>query len=265
MHEFPGLGRERMPPLDEGSLLYMPSLLPSASLTEAQKVIAQQDVAMLTVPEVVSVVGKFGRAESALDPAPIGMIETIVLLKPRHQWRRVPQEQWHSGVAWLDWARPGLAYLWPEERPITKKELLRDLDEKVAILTDNAVADSRFKGQSIVLQSVRSAMCSPLLDSKDEAVGLLYVDNMTATNSFSDEDLQFLVAFSNLENALKAEYTELGNAILGLSQAYAISAESSCKAFRGGSNVTDTPQTVRFFIVTVAPTSIDVNACTGSP
>jgi adenylate cyclase len=72
------------------------------------------------------------------------------------------------------------------------------VDEKVAILTDNAVADSRFKGQSIVLQSVRSAMCSPLLDSKDEAVGLLYVDNMTATNSFSDEDLQFLVAFSNL-------------------------------------------------------------------
>lgn len=72
------------------------------------------------------------------------------------------------------------------------------VEEKVAILTDNAVADARFKGQSIVLQSVRSAMCSPLLNSKDEAVGLLYVDNMTATNSFSDEDLQFLVAFSNL-------------------------------------------------------------------
>ena len=72
------------------------------------------------------------------------------------------------------------------------------VDEKVAILTDNAVADARFKGQSIVLQSVRSAMCSPLMNSKDEAVGLLYVDNMTATNSFSDEDLQFLVAFSNL-------------------------------------------------------------------
>src|SRR6478609_2036487 len=72
------------------------------------------------------------------------------------------------------------------------------VDAKVAILTDNAVADARFKGQSIVLQSVRSAMCSPLLNSKDEAVGLLYVDNMTATNSFSDEDLQFLVAFSNL-------------------------------------------------------------------
>lgn len=72
------------------------------------------------------------------------------------------------------------------------------VEEKVAILTDNAAADSRFKGQSIVLQSVRSAMCSPLIDSRDEAVGLLYVDNMTATNSFSDEDLQFLVAFSNL-------------------------------------------------------------------
>ncbi|MGH7532034.1 MAG: FHA domain-containing protein, partial [Gemmatimonadales bacterium] len=72
------------------------------------------------------------------------------------------------------------------------------VEEKVAILTDNAAADARFKGQSIVLQSVRSAMCSPLIDTKDEAIGLLYVDNMTATNSFSDEDLQFLVAFSNL-------------------------------------------------------------------
>lgn len=72
------------------------------------------------------------------------------------------------------------------------------MEEKVAILTDNAAADARFKGQSIVLQSVRSAMCSPLIDTKDQAIGLLYVDNMTATNSFSDEDLQFLVAFSNL-------------------------------------------------------------------
>ena len=101
---FPGIGQEFMPPLDEGSLLAMPSLLPSASLTEVQDVIARQNRAMLTVPEVKSAVGKYGRAESALDPAPIGMIETIVLLKPEREWRMVEDEDGrrrddHGGIA----------------------------------------------------------------------------------------------------------------------------------------------------------------------
>jgi Cu(I)/Ag(I) efflux system membrane protein CusA/SilA len=79
---FPGIGREFMPPLDEGSFLYMPSLLPSASLSQVQEVLARQDLAIQEVPEVASAVGKAGRVESALDPAPIGMIETNILLKP---------------------------------------------------------------------------------------------------------------------------------------------------------------------------------------
>ena len=70
--------------------------------------------------------------------------------------------------------------------------------ERVAVVSHNAPADARFKGRSIVTQSVRSAMCSPLLDAKDEVLGLLYVDNLSAPGSFSDEDLQFLVAFSGL-------------------------------------------------------------------
>ncbi len=130
---FPGIGREFMPPLDEGSLLYMPSLLPSASLTQAQNVIALQDAAIQEVPEVVSAVGKLGRAESALDPAPITMIETIILLKPEEQWRRVHQERWHSGVGWLNGVRPALDYFWPEERSITKAEILAELQAKTAI------------------------------------------------------------------------------------------------------------------------------------
>ena len=76
--------------------------------------------------------------------------------------------------------------------------------------------------------------------------------------------LGLVVAFSNLENAIKTEYTELGNAILGLSQAYAISTESSCKAYKQGSNVTDAPATLRFFVSGVNPTPIDVNPCDGS-
>ena len=84
---FPGLGQEFMPALDEGSLLYMPSLLPQAGLSETLDVTKRQNAAMMTVPEVAKVVGKLGRAESALDPAPVGMLETIVQLKPKSQWR----------------------------------------------------------------------------------------------------------------------------------------------------------------------------------
>ena len=72
------------------------------------------------------------------------------------------------------------------------------MQERVAVVSQNAPADARFKGQSIVLQSVRSAMCSPLMASGDRVLGLLYVDNLTTTNTFTDEDLQFLVAFSGL-------------------------------------------------------------------
>lgn len=84
---FQGIGSEFMPTLEEGSLLYMPVLLPSTSLTEVQRIMAWQDKAMSQVPEVESVAGKLGRAETATDPAPVEMIETTIMLKPRSQWR----------------------------------------------------------------------------------------------------------------------------------------------------------------------------------
>lgn len=130
---FPGIGREFMPPLDEGSFLYMPSILPSGSLTIAEEVIKQQDIAIRTVPEVRDVVGKVGRAESSLDPAPISMIETIVTLKPEDDWRTMPQPRWHSEQAWLNWCRPALRSVWPEERRITKAEILEELNRQAAI------------------------------------------------------------------------------------------------------------------------------------
>lgn len=87
-HEFPGLGREFMPPLDEGSFLYMPTIMPHAGITPALEVIAAQDRAIRAIPEVDSVVGKIGRAETAIDPAPISMIETVILYKT--EYRRDP-------------------------------------------------------------------------------------------------------------------------------------------------------------------------------
>jgi Cu(I)/Ag(I) efflux system membrane protein CusA/SilA len=77
-----GLGREFMPTLNEGSLLFMPVLLPSTSLTEVKGIIAWQDRVIAELPEVASVGGKLGRAETATDPAPVEMIETTIMLKP---------------------------------------------------------------------------------------------------------------------------------------------------------------------------------------
>ncbi len=81
------LGSEFMPPLDEGDLLYMPSAYPGISIGKARELLQQTDKLIRTVPEVESVFGKIGRAETATDPAPLTMIETTVRLKPRNQWR----------------------------------------------------------------------------------------------------------------------------------------------------------------------------------
>jgi copper/silver efflux system protein len=81
------LGREFMPPLDEGSLLFMPVAMPDVSNSEIKRIMQVQDKLMLTVPEVQNVLGKAGRASTATDNAPISMIETIVLLKPENEWR----------------------------------------------------------------------------------------------------------------------------------------------------------------------------------
>ena len=82
----PGIGQEFMPPLDEGDFLYMPSVLPAGSLNTVMDVMQKQDVQFGQIPEVRLVVGKLGRVESPLDPAPVGMIETMILLKPRSEW-----------------------------------------------------------------------------------------------------------------------------------------------------------------------------------
>ncbi|MFN7117288.1 MAG: efflux RND transporter permease subunit [Saprospiraceae bacterium] len=81
------LGTEFMPPLDEGSLLFMPVTLPDVSNTEAKRLLQVQDKIIKSVPEVENVLGKAGRASTATDNSPISMIETIILLKPRHEWR----------------------------------------------------------------------------------------------------------------------------------------------------------------------------------
>jgi len=84
-HAFPGLGKEFMPDLDEGSFLYMPTTMPHASIGESMDALRKQDMAIHAIPEVDSVVGKIGRAESPLDPAPISMVETIISYKSEYR------------------------------------------------------------------------------------------------------------------------------------------------------------------------------------
>lgn len=108
---FPGLGKEFMPALDEGSFLFMPTTMPHASIGEATEVLQKQDQAIAAIPEVELVVGKLGRAESALDSAPISMFETLIQYKPEYtldangdwvrQWRdhiRSPDDIWQEIV-----------------------------------------------------------------------------------------------------------------------------------------------------------------------
>ncbi|MFC1707292.1 efflux RND transporter permease subunit, partial [Planctomycetota bacterium] len=83
-HMLPGLGKEFMPPLDEGSYLFMPTTMPHASIGEALDVLQKLDMAIAAIPEVDSVVGKIGRVESALDPAPISMVETVITYVPEY-------------------------------------------------------------------------------------------------------------------------------------------------------------------------------------
>ncbi|MGH7537816.1 MAG: adenylate/guanylate cyclase domain-containing protein [Gemmatimonadales bacterium] len=86
------------------------------------------------------------------------------------------------------------------------------VDDRVAILSDNAAADDRFKGKSILIQSVRSAMCTPLMGSDQKVLGILYVDNQTAIQSFTDEDLEFLMTFGGL-TAVAIENSQLSERI----------------------------------------------------
>jgi Cu(I)/Ag(I) efflux system membrane protein CusA/SilA len=82
------IGSEFMPPLDEGSILFMPVMLPNVSITEAKRILQVQDKIIAGFPEVSQVLGKVGRAETSTDPAPLSMIESIILLKPKSEWRQ---------------------------------------------------------------------------------------------------------------------------------------------------------------------------------
>jgi Cu(I)/Ag(I) efflux system membrane protein CusA/SilA len=121
------LGSEFMPPLDEGALLFMPTTLPGISVTEAQRLMQTQDRILMSFPEVLSVLGKAGRAETSTDPAPLSMMETIVLLKPKSEWRKVPT--WYD--EWPRWTRRFTERITPDH--ISTDQLEAEMDSALRI------------------------------------------------------------------------------------------------------------------------------------
>jgi Cu(I)/Ag(I) efflux system membrane protein CusA/SilA len=123
------LGSEFMPPLNEGTILYMPTTLPGISVSEAQTILQHQDQMIRAFPEVERVFGKAGRAETSTDPAPFSMMETTVMLKPPSEWRF--KKQWYSNWA-PDWLKKHvLSRVAPEH--ISWDELIAELDQNVRL------------------------------------------------------------------------------------------------------------------------------------
>ncbi|HVT45273.1 MAG TPA: CusA/CzcA family heavy metal efflux RND transporter [Thermoanaerobaculia bacterium] len=121
------LGSEFMPPLNEGSILYMPTTLPGISVTEAGALLQRQDRILKQIPEVERVFGKAGRAETSTDPAPFSMMETVIVLRPKDQWRA--RERWYSG--WPEFTKPLFRPLWPDT--ISWEQLVNEMNEKLTL------------------------------------------------------------------------------------------------------------------------------------
>jgi len=121
------LGSEFMPPLDEGALLFMPTTLPGISVAEAQRLMQAQDRILMRFPEVERVLGKAGRAETSTDPAPFSMMETVISLKPKSQWRKVAT--WYDN--WPQWTKALCAHITPDH--ISTDQLVTEMNDALRI------------------------------------------------------------------------------------------------------------------------------------
>ena len=122
------LGSESMPPLDEGAILYMPTTLPGVSIRQAEQLLQVSDHILRQFPEVDRVLGKAGRAETATDPAPLSMLETVVILKPRAAWRHV--DTWYSSWA-AEWGKNIFRHVTPDT--ISTDELVSQMNAALRI------------------------------------------------------------------------------------------------------------------------------------
>jgi copper/silver efflux system protein len=126
--KFVSLGSEFMPPMNEGAILYMPTSLPGISIAQAKRVLQATDLILKQFPEVDQVLGKAGRAETATDPAPLSMLETLITLKDRSQWRHV--DTWYSSWA-PEWAKRIFRHITPDT--ISQEQLIDDMQAAIHV------------------------------------------------------------------------------------------------------------------------------------
>jgi Cu(I)/Ag(I) efflux system membrane protein CusA/SilA len=125
---FRNLGSEFMPPLDEETLFYMPTTMPGISITEAQQLLQTTDAIIKKFPEVDRVLGKAGRADTSTDPAPLSMLETVIILKPKAEWRQT--DTWYSDWA-PEWLKGSFRLITPDH--ISREDLVEQLNEALRI------------------------------------------------------------------------------------------------------------------------------------
>ena len=179
-----GFGREFMPPLDEGSLLFMPVLLPQTALGEVKRILSWQDKVLRDTPEVASVGGKLGRAESATDPAPVEMIETTIVLKP--EW--IPTNRivlgfipWPTVVRNPEW-REGMTTAQLRQELMDKMTLipgyvpgfLQPIENRILMLSTGIRAQVGVKllGDSLDTLNAKALEAARILESIPGAVGV---------------------------------------------------------------------------------------------
>jgi Cu(I)/Ag(I) efflux system membrane protein CusA/SilA len=198
------LGREFMPPLNEGTLLYMPTSVPSVSRQEIFRIINLQDRILKQFPEVETVFGKAGRAETATDPAPFSMIETWITLKPESEWRKVRVERFYSRWNLPEPIKEVLRRVFPEERRITFTELLREMDRAVWVPGLSNMWTMPIKGR---IDMITTGIQTPL--------GIkIYGDDIATLNRIAQEIEQLLKDVPGImsvfgERAVKATYVEI--------------------------------------------------------
>jgi len=122
------IGSEFMPSVEEGSLLYMPTTMPGISIAESQKLLQVTDRILKGFPEVDHVIGKTGRADTATDPAPLSMLETVIVLKPQSEWRKT--QTWYSSWA-PNWLLPVLRHITADH--ISEPQLVAQMNEALRI------------------------------------------------------------------------------------------------------------------------------------
>jgi len=121
-------GSEFMPPLDEGAILYMPTTMPGIAIGESEKLLRTTDAILKSFPEVDHVLGKTGRADTATDPAPLSMLETVIVLKPQSEWR--PKQVWYSSWA-PSFLKPLLGRITPDH--VSTEELTQQMDAALKV------------------------------------------------------------------------------------------------------------------------------------